>query len=60
MADAITIADTQVTVAGDAVVFEYIGNSYVFVDGGPVVQLAGVTGLAGLDEVGTANLLYVF
>jgi len=49
---------------GDAVVFEYIGNSYVYVDGGAgadtTIQLTGVTGLAGLDEVGTANNLYVF
>jgi hypothetical protein len=44
-------------------VFEYIGNSYVFVQGGGtdvVVQLAGVTGLSGLGEVGTTDNLYVF
>ena len=64
LADAISAVDTQLTTNGDAVVFEYVGNSYVFVnnDAGSdiVVKLAGVTGLAGLDEVGTANTLYVF
>jgi hypothetical protein len=49
---------------GDAVVFEYIGNSYVYVDGGAgadlVVKLTGVTGLTGLSEVGTTDNLYVF
>ena len=64
LAAAITAVDTQLTVLGDAVVFEYIGNSYVFVndDVGAdiVVKLTGVTGLTGLDEVGTANQLYVF
>lgn len=64
LADAISAVDTQLTTAGDAVVFEYVGNSYVFVnnDAGSdiVVKLAGVTGLAGLDEVGTSNNLYVF
>jgi len=64
LADAITLVDTQLTVAGDAVAFEYIGNSYVFVNdvvgGDLVVKLTGVTGLAGLDEVGTTDQLYVF
>jgi hypothetical protein len=60
LADAIALVDGQLTVAGDAVVFEYIGNSYVFVDGGPVVKLTGVTGLTGLDEVGVTDQLYVF
>lgn len=64
LADAIYAVDTKLTTAGDAVVFEYVGNSYVFVDNGTdsdiVVKLAGVTGLAGLDEVGIANTLYVF
>ena len=44
--------------------FEYIGNSYVFVNddvgADMVVKLAGVTGLSGLDEVGVTNQLYVF
>ena len=63
LAAAISTVDGQVTTTGDAVVFEYIGNSYVFVQGGGtdvVVQLAGVTGLSGLDEVGTTDNLYVF
>ncbi len=64
LAEAITLVDTQLTVAGDAVAFEYIGNSYVFVNadvgGDLVIKLTGVTGLAGLDEVGTTDQLYVF
>ena len=59
LADAITLVDTQLTTGGDAVVFEYIDNSYVFVDGGPVVELVGVTGLKGLAEVGTTDKLYL-
>lgn len=62
--DAITLVDNQLSNAGDAVVFEYIGNSYIYVDGGSnadlVVKLTGVTGLTGLDEVGTTDNLYVF
>ena len=65
---AIAAVDAQVAVAGNAVVFEYVGNSYVFIekDTGAevgvdtVVKLVGVTGLTGLDEVGTTNNLYVF
>lgn len=64
LADAISAVDTQLTTAGEAVVFEYVGNSYVYVDGGAgadlVVKLTGITGLTGLDEVGTTNNLYVF
>lgn len=47
---------------GAAVVFEYVGNSYVYVDNATdvVVKLAGVTGLTGLGEVGTTDNLYVF
>lgn len=64
LAAAISAVDTQLTTDGDAVVFEYIGNSYVFVNNDTtndiVVKLTGVTGLTGLDEVGTSNNLYVF
>ena len=53
LADAALAADGAVGVtAGNAVVFEYLGNSYVFVQGGAVgtaddtlVQLTGVTGI---------------
>ena len=69
LADAIALVDAELGsdgngADGDAVVFEYIGNSYIYVDGGAgadlVVKLTGVTGLTGLDEVGTTNNLYVF
>lgn len=61
---AIAAVDAELAVLGAAVVFEYIGNSYVFVNddvgADTVVKLTGVTGLAGLDEVGATNQLYVF
>ena len=64
LAQAISQADAAIGGLGDAVVFEYVGNSYVFIndDGGTdtVVELSGTTGLNGLDEVGTTNDLYVF
>lgn len=69
LADAIALVDAELGsdgngADGDAVVFEYIGNSYIYVDGGAgadlVVKLTGVTGLTGLDAVGTTNNLYVF
>lgn len=63
LADAISDVDTAVTVAGDAVVFEYIGDSYIFVEdagGDMVVKLSGTTGLEGLAEVGATDQLYAF
>lgn len=63
LADAITAVDTQLATDGEAVVFEYVGDSYIFVQDGAtdvVVKLTGVTGLNGLDEVGTSDNLYVF
>ncbi len=64
LAAAIALVDTQLADAdaGEAVVFEYIGSSYIFVDAATdlVIKLTGVTGLTGLDEVGSSNTLYVF
>ncbi|UWR39434.1 DUF4214 domain-containing protein [Sulfitobacter sp. W074] len=64
LTDALGTVASEVTVAGEAVVFEYVGNSYIFVDGGAgadtAVKLVGTTGLNGLDEVGTSDSLYVF
>jgi len=63
LADAITLVDAAVTTAGEAVVFEYIGDSYVFVEAGAadvLVELTGTTGLNGLDNVNTTTDLYVF
>jgi len=60
---AIAAVDTAVGGNGNAVVFEYIGDSYVFVQNGAsdiIVKLVGTTGLNGLDEVGTSDQLYVF
>jgi hypothetical protein len=60
LAAAITTADTAVAVNGTAVVFEYLGDSYIFVDGpGTVVKLDDVTGLGGLDQLGVSGDLYL-
>lgn len=65
LTDAIAAVDTQLTIDDTAVVFEYVGNSYVFVNNDTtadsVVKLVGLTGLVGLDDVGGAGgNLYVF
>jgi hypothetical protein len=52
----------------EAVVFEFIGNSYIFAEGSTdggvgdvLIKLTGVTGLTGLDDVNAAGTnLYVF
>lgn len=66
LADALSLISGVIT-ANEAVVFEYIGNSYIYAEGATdggtddvLVQLTGMTGLAGLDTVGAANDLYVF
>lgn len=56
---ATAIAQVVTAAAGGAAVFEYIGNSYI-VDGTDVIQLVGVTGLEGLDNVTGGTDLYVF
>lgn len=60
---AIALANTAAATPDTAVAFEYIGNSYVFVQATAdvVIKLAGVTGLTGLDNItGAAGDLYVF
>lgn len=62
LADAITLADGAAVGAGASVVFQYLSDSYVFVQGGgsdTVVKLVGATGLHGIDTV-AADSLYVF
>ncbi|HWK55290.1 MAG TPA: hypothetical protein VNR18_13020, partial [Hyphomicrobiales bacterium] len=56
---ATAIADVTTLVGAGAAVFEYIGNSYI-VTNGDVIQLVGVTGLHGLDNVDATTDLYVF
>ncbi|WP_343698781.1 hypothetical protein [Caulobacter sp.] len=67
LADAITLAATAADGVNEAVVFQYLGNSYVFAQGAlattaddVVVKLVGTTGLTGLDNVGAGGQLYVF
>jgi hypothetical protein len=63
LADAATIADAAVgATVGSAAVFEYLGNSYVFVQGGTadtLVQLTGVTGVTNLVEDGSSNHFFI-
>jgi hypothetical protein len=66
--DAAVAAVAGVISANEAVVFEYVGNSYIYAEGATdggtddvLIKLTGVTGLAGLDDVNaTAGTLYVF
>lgn len=64
---AVTFAQALIDV-NEAAVFEYVGKSYIFAEGGTdgagadvLIELTGVTGLNGLDVVNaTAGTLYVF
>ncbi|TWI64336.1 uncharacterized protein DUF4214 [Pseudoduganella lurida] len=63
LADAAGLADTATTAtAGAALVFEYTGSTYLFVQGGAtdtLVQLTGVTGVTNLVENGTTNHFFI-
>lgn len=59
LAAAFGIADAAADAAGEVVVFEYLGNSYVFQQGGlgtdVAVKLVGITGVTQIGEVGTTD-----
>lgn len=61
LAAAIGIADAVAN--NNTVVFQYLGNSYVFVQGGVVadtlVELTGVTGVTNLAGTGTADNFFI-
>ena len=66
LAAAALAADGVAATAGNAVVFEYLGNSYVFVQGGAagtaddtLVQLTGVTGIKNFHEDGTTDHFFI-
>ncbi|USQ97429.1 S-layer protein [Caulobacter sp. RL271] len=62
LTDAIGLADAGVTTAGNTVVFQYLTDTYVFVQGGAtdtVVKLTGVTGVTNYVEDGTTNHFFV-
>jgi len=61
LAAAISIANDAAETVGEAVVFEYLGNSYVFVQGGTdiVVKLTGTTGITNFVEDGTTNNFFI-
>lgn len=65
----LAIADTAtVSAVGNAVEFEYLGNSYVFVQGSTtagvattdtLVKLVGVTGVTNFGEVGATDHFFI-
>ena len=62
LADAVALADTATTATvGAAVVFQYLNDSYVFVQGATdiVVKLTGVTGVTNFVETGTDHFFIV-
>lgn len=69
LADALALANLAAgNTAGNAVAFEYIGNTFVFVEGDGnstvgagdvVVKLVGVTGVSSLNEIGSTDVLYL-
>lgn len=61
LAAAILIADAAAETVGEVVVFEYLGNSYVFQQGAAdlIVKLTGITGVTQLGEVGTTDTFFL-
>ena len=61
LTDAFAIANAAAETAGEAVVFNYLSNSYVFVQGATdlAVQLVGVTGITNFVEGGTDTFFIV-
>ncbi len=62
LAAAIAIADANADAANEAVAFEYLGNSYVFVQGGAtdtVVKLTGITGVTNFVENGVTDAFFI-
>jgi hypothetical protein len=61
LTDAIAIAALAADASGEALVFEYVGNSYAFVQGTTdiVVQLAGIVGVTNFAEDGTSNNFFI-
>lgn len=64
---AINIANNAADGANEVVLFEYLGNSYVFMQGGTsadatgdlLVQLVGVTGATNLAEIGDTGAFFL-
>jgi hypothetical protein len=63
LTNAIEIANLAADVAGEALVFQYLGNSFVFVQGDTnpdtVVQLTGTTGVTNFVENGTTDNFFI-
>ena len=62
LGSAIAIADLAAETAGEVVVFEYLGNSYVFQQAAGtdiVVRLTGTTGITQLGEVADTGTFFI-
>lgn len=61
LAAAIAIADLAADGVGEVVVFEYLGNSYVFQQGAAdlIVKLTGITGVTQVGEVGATDTFFL-
>ena len=60
---AVVLANSFAESVGEALVFEYVGNSYVFVQGNlgadTLVKLVGITGVTNFAEVGDTNAFFI-
>jgi hypothetical protein len=68
LAAAFVIANNAADAVGEVVVFEYLGNSYVFqqgaggaadIVGDKAIQLVGVTGVTQIGEIGTTDAFFL-
>lgn len=63
LAAAYAIADVAAETTGETVLFQYLGDSYVFTQTGAaadiIVKLTGVTGVTNLVEDGTSNEFFI-
>ena len=63
LADALVIANNAADAVGETVVFQYLGDSYVFQQTGAaadiVVKLVGVTGVTNLVENGATDKFFI-
>jgi hypothetical protein len=58
LSDAMTIADSAAESANESLLFQYLGDSYVFVQNGAtdvIVKLVGITGVTAFAENGTTD-----
>ena len=62
LADAFLIADAAADAVGEVLVFNYLGDSYVFMQNGATdvaVKLVGVIGITNIAEVGATDAFFI-